>query len=107
MSAERYIFFKDKNWYTDNDKLIIKNLEDLRTFIKTDKENTTVLLRETYGKQGDWDYDVRFIFKATYIFLEISSHGPEITYDLKKLLNWIRSKTEIRVEDEDGVLSDW
>ncbi|NHC05085.1 hypothetical protein G9F31_15260 [Acinetobacter sp. 187] len=107
MSAERYILFKDPKWLHENEELITENLEKLRTFVKNDKVEKVIALKESKSKESDWDYDVRFIFRPEYIFLEISAHGPEITNDLKKILNWIRSKTEIKVQDEDGVVSDW
>ncbi|MDC4700079.1 hypothetical protein OHV78_17605 [Acinetobacter baumannii] len=107
MSVERYIYFKDLDWFHENEKLIIDNLKKLHTYLKSEEDNKIVYLKEKNKIEGDWDYDIRFFFKKDYIFFEISSHGEEITFDLKYIFNWLRSKTQIVIQDEDGEESKW
>lgn len=45
--------------------------------------------------------------KKIIFFFEISSHCEEITFDLKHVFNWLRSKTQIVIQDEDGEESKW
>ncbi|MDC5043236.1 hypothetical protein NRA10_13715 [Acinetobacter baumannii] len=46
MSVERYIYFKDLDWFHENEKLIIDNLKKLHTYLKSEKDNKIVYLKE-------------------------------------------------------------
>jgi len=46
MSAERYIYFKDLDWFHENEKLIIENLKKLHTYLKSEEDDKIVYLKE-------------------------------------------------------------
>lgn len=46
MSAERYIYFKDLDWFHENEKLIIENLKKLYTYLKSEEDDKIVYLKE-------------------------------------------------------------
>lgn len=53
MSVERYIYFKDLDWFHENEKLIIDNLKKLHTYLKSEKDNKIVYLKEKNKNKGD------------------------------------------------------
>ncbi|MDC4610192.1 hypothetical protein NQ788_17250 [Acinetobacter baumannii] len=91
MSAERYIYFKDLDWFHENEKLIIENLKKLHTYLKSEEDDKIVYLKEKNKIEGDWDYDIRFFFKKDYIFLRLKVFLLTVDYetDLKEDHEWL------------------
>ncbi|WP_347928400.1 3-hydroxydecyl-ACP dehydratase [Pseudomonas helvetica] len=107
MSAEFILSFKDTIWYTTNLKEIVRKITSLRTFSKSLQEKEFRLMGTEPRSPGDWNYDVRLFLEKERIFLEISAHPSSIENDLSAFFEWIRSHTEIAIDDEDGVPSNW
>lgn len=107
MSAERYIYFKDLDWFHENEKLIIENLKKLYTYLKSEEDDKIVYLKEKIKLKEIGVMIFDYFLKKIIFFFEISSHGEEITFDLKHVFNWLRSKTQIVIQDEDGEESKW
>ncbi|MDV7567810.1 hypothetical protein R4671_16225 [Acinetobacter baumannii] len=107
MSVERCIYFKDLDWFHENEKLIIDNLKKLHTYLKSEEDNKIVYLKEKIKLKEIGIMIFDSFLKKIIFFFEISSHGEEITFDLKYIFNWLRSKTQIVIQDEDGEESKW
>lgn len=107
MSAEFILSFKDTSWYPTNLKEIVRKITSLGTFSKGFQEKEFRLIGTEPRNPGDWDYDVRLFLENERIFLEISAHPSSIENDLSAFFEWIRSHTEITINDEDGVPSNW
>jgi hypothetical protein len=116
MSAEFYVTFGDRDWYTSNKTLLGEKISSLSTFSKnnTDKKywlagtEVEFWLTRTELRHADcWDFDVRFFFQAEHIFLEMICHPPSIEADLSALFAWSRQYTETYVDDEDGEATNW
>ena len=54
-----------------------------------------------------WRYDVRVIFCADQLLLEISAYPPSVDQDLRTLCQWLREHFDARVLDEDGEPAPW
>lgn len=107
MSAEFILSFNDKHWYRTNLKEIVRKITSLRTFIKCFQGKEFRLMGTEPRAPGDWIYDVRLFLEKECIFLEISAHPSGIENDLSTFFQWIRSYTEIAINDEEGVPSNW
>ena len=117
MGAEFFVKSQDKNWYSENQNNLIKKLSELKTFIPKDIidnefwtfEGNEFWLQgfEERGNKNRWKYDVRLFFSEDDILLEISMRPKTIENDLSNYLTWIRSQTNISVNDEDGEPSGW
>ena len=107
MSAEFILSFKDTNWYETNLKEIVRNITSLKTFSKCFQEKEFRLMGTEPRSLGDWSYDIRLFLEKERIVLEISAHPSSIENDLSAFFEWIRSHTEIAIDDEDGVPSTW
>jgi len=105
MSAELYIKFKNSKWLKTNKKEIEYQISSLETFVKNTNEE--FWLTGIESKENPY-FDVRlFLNYENYIFLEITFHPFSIEQSLKIFLSWLRSKTDIFIEDEDGEPSNW
>jgi hypothetical protein len=116
MSAEFYVTFGDLDWYISNKTLLEEKISSLSTFSKnnTDTQYWSAEIEAEYWltrtelRHADcWDFDVRFLFTAKYVLLEITCHPPSIAEDLKILFAWLRQLTYIDINDEDGDPSGW
>lgn len=107
MAAEFILSFNDGNWYSTNRDLIDEKIQLLTTFSKRIDEEYWLLGIEERGVPGRWEFDVRLFLRKSEIFIEISSHPRTIELDLISLFSWIREKTQITIQDEDGEPTDW
>ncbi|MBW1655357.1 hypothetical protein [Flavobacterium quisquiliarum] len=107
MSAEFYINALNKEWMKIHSGLIIDKIKQLETFVMEKTNEYWLLGFENREEPRRWLYDVRIIFTSDFILLEISSHPPSIENTIKEFLTWIRERTIITVNDEDGEVSNW
>jgi len=116
MSAEFLVNFKDIYWYTENRNDLMNRLSELETYVPKDIIDSKIWILganefwlKGFENCGDnrWYYDVRLFFHEDKILLEISMHPKSIENDLSNYLTWIRSLTNISVDDEDGEPSEW
>lgn len=107
MSDELYITFDDNQWFKINEECILTRMEMLESYRAFDLEKKIVYLKGNNDRLDSWSYDVRFFFDKNYIFFEISSHDERIIHDLIELFKWLRSRTKIKIQDEDGENSQW
>jgi hypothetical protein len=107
MTAEFHITFSDAEWITDRQMEIIDRLESLPTLVKREGSEIWLRGKETDGA-GRRSYDVRiFIQPGKRPLLEVNSHPESIESDLKTFMAWLRSRTPVKVLDEDGEESSW
>lgn len=108
MSSELYVDFEDINWYKKNKDNIIYKINGLNTYIKSDDDSFWLceIRKEELGPK-DWAFAIRIFLEEECIFLEISTHPPKVSKDLKDLLYYLRKQTTIRVRDEDYEEADW
>ncbi|CAI3922749.1 unnamed protein product [Commensalibacter communis] len=108
MSGEFYIRFESFEWYQNNQKSIASYLSSLPCFIEQNNRNEFWLLGlEDRNLPERWEFDMRLFFKKQFILLEISGHPDSVSKDLMKFLNWLRERTSIIVQDEDGEPFGW
>jgi len=117
MSAEFLVNFKDFSWYTENRSNLLNRLSELKTYVPKDivDNNFWILGVNEFWLKGSekcedknrWNYDVRLFFHEDKILLEISMHPKSIEKDLSIYFSWLRSQTNISVDDEDGEASEW
>lgn len=108
MSAELYVDFENINWYIKNKEDIKYKINGLTTYVESDDDSFWLceVKKEKLGPK-DWAFAIRIFLEEEYIFLEISTHSPKVSKDLKDFLGYLRKKTIIRVRDEDHEEADW
>lgn len=108
MAAEFYINFKDSSWVAQQKEALIEKIKALPTYVQNNEDEYWLRGLEDGVSEGRWQFDVRiFIKEKSPAFLEISAHPPSIEHDLKLLLSWLRSRTPLSIDDEDGEPSGW
>ena len=112
MAAEFHLRFADGDWYRDHRELVEARIAALPSFARRQDDGFWLKGTEhdddAKGKAKAWMFDVRlFVDASQHLFLEISACPPSVQADLAALLAWIRSRTDIVVEDEDGEPADW
>ncbi|BBA33026.1 uncharacterized protein sS8_1064 [Methylocaldum marinum] len=107
MAAEFYISFKNRDWYLENLSRIEEQISRLKTFTIREGNEFRLLGSESRIQEDGWSYDVRLFTQDAQILMEISAHPESVEADLSYFLSWLRSQTDISVNDEDGELSGW
>ncbi|WP_175774511.1 hypothetical protein [Burkholderia anthina] len=107
MAAEFILSFNDTQWYSKNRDLVDERIRSLPTFVKMSNGEYWLQGLEGRGSPGRWEFDVRLFTREIEIFIEVSSHPKTIELDLISLFSWIREKTQIAIQDEDGEPTDW
>ncbi len=107
MSAEFYITFCNRDWYTSNRKVLEDKISSLSTFSNRDGPAEFWLTGTEPRRIDCWEYDVRLFLEPQSVFLEISSRPPSVEIDLQVLFLWLRQFTETHVDDEDGEATNW
>ncbi|WP_252509393.1 hypothetical protein [Acinetobacter bereziniae] len=57
--------------------------------------------------ENAWEYDVRLIFEASQILLEISTMNDQLRQEIKAFLPLFGQYVQVDVKDEDGERSTW
>lgn len=107
MSAEFTVLFEDSSWYAANLQQIRREIAGLSTCSGCRGDIAFRLTGTEPRHPDDMDHDARLILEEERIFVEISAHPPSIEADLSAFFQWIRSRTAISIDDEDGMPSNW
>jgi len=107
MSAEFTVRFEGRSWYAAHLQEIRRKIAGLSTCSDALREIEFRLMGAEPRHPHDWDYDARLILEKERILVEVSAHPPSIEAELSAFFRWIKLRTEISIDDEDGVPSNW
>ena len=108
MAAEFYISFRDAAWLSRHAKELSAQIRMLSTFSKVRDDEYWLQGLEDRAAENRWAYDARlFVRDSSQVLLELSSRPPSIQSDLLRLFSWLRSRTEVSINDEDGGSAGW
>jgi len=107
MSAEFVLSFEDKGWYASHRDEVKQQITKLKTFSRCVGAREFRLVGTEPRDMDAWCYDVRLFLEEERMFLEISAHPTSIEADLARLSGWVRARTGMSVDDEDGEPSGW
>ncbi len=108
MAAEFLVRFVDGDWYRRHRQLVEARIAQLPSFRR--RQGGAFWLKGPEGADDAkaWPYDVRlFVDAPQHLFLEIGARPASVQADLIALLAWIRGRTAIVCEDEDGEPVGW
>ncbi|WP_262540783.1 hypothetical protein [Acinetobacter bereziniae] len=66
-----------------------------------------IYLKATTVTENAWEYDVRLIFEASQILLEISAMNDQLRQDIKAFLALLGQYVQVDVIDDDGEQTTW
>jgi len=66
-----------------------------------------IYLKATTVTENAWEYDVRLIFEASQILLEISAINDQLGQEIKAFLALFGQYVQVDVIDDDGEQTTW
>ncbi|WP_373351053.1 hypothetical protein [Acinetobacter bereziniae] len=66
-----------------------------------------IYLKATTVTENAWEYDVRLIFEASQILLEISAINDQLRQEIKAFLALFGQYVQVGVIDDDGEQTMW
>jgi hypothetical protein len=108
VAAEFQILFADDGWLARNREDVEQELRSLPIFTSSEGNEIRLLGLEDRDAEWRWSYDVRlFLNEEEGVLMEVSAHPPSVEEYLGSFLSWLRSRTDVRITDEDGEVSGW
>ncbi|MDR3028550.1 MAG: hypothetical protein LBV35_08895 [Acinetobacter sp.] len=105
MSAEFYVTFQPEDWYRINRQSVIQIAQQLQSYQFL--QSNIVYLKATTVTENAWEYDVRLIFEASQILLEISAMNDQLRQEIKAFLALFGQYVQVDVIDDDGEQTTW
>lgn len=105
MSAEFYVTFRPEDWYRINRQSVIQIAQQLQSYQFL--QSNIVYLKATTVIENEWGYDVRLIFEASQILLEISAMNDQLRQEIKAFLPLFGQYVQVDVIDDDGEQTKW
>ena len=105
MSAEFYVTFQPEDWYRINRQSVIQIAQQLQSYQFL--QSNIVYLKATTVTENACEYDVRLIFEASQILLEISAINDQLRQEIKAFLALFGRYVQVDVIDDDGEQTTW
>lgn len=105
MSAEFYVTFQPVEWYRTHCQSVIQIAQQLQSYQFL--QSNIVYLKATTVIENAWEYDVRLIFEASQILLEISAMNDQLRQEIKAFLALFGQHVQVDVIDDDGEQTTW
>ncbi len=104
MAYEYIISFGTPGWLTTYSDEVLRKIESLPTFVDVAGNAICLLGFEDRDREDRWRFDIRLFLRndEDLIFLEASAQPASIQRDLTEFINWLDSRTSMRLLDDDG-----